>query len=585
MPRRAADPLRTLPRPLVWAVVACGLSATSPAAEPTTFDGAHPISRIDATVVYFVPADRTPLTDWHDRVAMLCTRIEAFHARELGGRSRLATTIHPEPFVSARTTAEIRAGDANATFFRTLEEVDARLGFGPRDAGGFPVLLVLSDVNWRPLDDFSRQVPTATGWRLDGALDGTGIHVPGAAAGGSRAVYLTDRGKGWGLVSGDGWRVPCRGSDCVVYHEGVGHAIGLPHPVPDDDSVMGRGQYALPLNRCWVEPRQKRQLGCESGASGPPTLFDVFAAAPEPAVPRPDEDVMLVLDVPPEMPLEQVSIAYQTSLHGPWIEVPVPDPSVRRIRLGRLDRPTGLAYRARVTRAATDGRPTETADAWGYLQVRADPDSPPPPRDVDPTDLQPPAPPPAAGDTVDLLALVDPQRDAVSGNWQAQAADADGPPRLVSPRAFGARLELPFTPPDAYRLTVVAEPLDEPDGLILGQRAGEGRFLVLIGFTPEDVQLSALENVDGGNVMANPTRHTGPVFVRHRPAEVVVEVLPDRVRVTVDGRGIIDWRGRRDRLTLSDYWATRRDDVLFLGSYDCRYRFSRVTLEPLLAGD
>ena len=67
--------------------------------------------------------------------------------------------------------------------------------------------------------------------------------------------------------------------------------------------------------------------------------------------------------------------------------------------------------------------------------------------------------------------------------------------------------------------------------------------------------------------------------------EIVVDVLPDRVRVAVDGRDVIDWRGARERLSLSDYWRTRRDDVLFVGSYDCRYRISRLTLEPLDGGD
>lgn len=563
-----------------------GMVCAATAAEPTTFDGGHSIARIDLRVVYFVPADRTPLVDWHDRVAMLCQRIAAFHARELAGHSTLVPAIDPEPFISRRSTAEVRAGDANATFFRTLEEVDGRLGFGRRPEGGFPILLVLSDVNWRPLDDFSRQVPLAGGWKHDGAIDPAGIHVPGAAAGGSRAVYLADRGKGWGLVSGDGWRVPCRGSDCVVYHEGVGHAIGLPHPEPGDDSVMGQAQYTLPLNRSWIETRQKRQLGIDPGTPPPPaTFFDIFAAAPEPAVPQPGAEVAIVLDLPEEERLERVEVAYQTALRGPWIDLPVPDPTVRRIPLPRFDRPTGVAYRVRATRAAAAGRPAETASAWGYLQVRSDPDTPPPPHDVDPTDRLPPASPAQAGDVVDLLPLVDPDRDAVSGAWLLQPLEPDGPPRLVSPKAFGARLEVPLTPPESYRLTVIAEPLDEPDGLILGQRSGPHRFLVLLGFSPEATQLSALENVDGGNVMTNPTRHEGPIFVRHRPAAIVVDVLPDRVRVAVDGREVIDWRGDRSRLSLSDYWQTRRDDVLFVGSYDCRFRFSRLSLEPLSRGD
>ena len=49
-----------------------------------------------------------------------------------------------------------------------------------------------------------------------------------------------------------------------------------------------------------------------------------------------------------------------------------------------------------------------------------------------------------------------------------------------------------------------------------------------------------------------------------------------------DGRRWIDWRADAGRLSLSDYWRTPRDEALFLGAYDCRYRYSRVTLTPLV---
>lgn len=58
----------------------------------------------------------------------------------------------------------------------------------------------------------------------------------------------------------------------------------------------------------------------------------------------------------------------------------------------------------------------------------------------------------------------------------------------------------------------------------------------------------------------------------------------DGVEVKVDGRTLIDWRGDPARLSLAEYWMTPTADALFLGAYDCRYRFHRVTLEPLEAG-
>lgn len=577
----------------VWAAAA----AAQPPAGPTTWDGRHPIGRIAATIVHFVPADRVPLPDWRARAEWYARRIEAFHAREFQGRSILTAHVVEEPLVSRLPTAALRGGDANAIFFRTLSEADERLAFArERQGDAFPVLVVLSDVNWRPLDDFQRLAPTPSGFRFEGTLltdgpSGGGIHVPGAAAGGARATYLADAGKGWGLVSGDGWRVPYRGSDCVVYHEGVGHAIGLPHPPADDANVMSFGQYRATLGQSWVDPDQKKTLGwvpADGFEAARHALFSGLTGAVVPATPRPGQPVSLRLGLPADLPVTDVRVEIQTSLRGPWLSIPVPATAERdgMVPLGGFDRPCPVAWRARLRRAEPIGTADDSAELWGYFQVRTDPGTPPPPVGIEPLDRDE-FPAVSSGDrpAVDLLAAVDPLRDAVAGEWTLAAAGEEGGPRLTAPKAFGARLELPTVPPEAYRLTVIAEPLDEPDGLILGQRAGASRFVALLGFTPQAEQIGALENVDGGNVAdaANPTRFAAELFSRGRPATIEVVVRSGSVRVDVDGSTRIDWRGDPGSLTLSEYWATPHAERLFLGAYDCRWRFHRVTLEPLAA--
>ena len=230
-------------------------------AEIKTWDGKHSIEKIAVTVVYFVPRDREPLPDWKERVSYFCRRIERFHEREFQGQSTMKTAMRPEPFQSARTTDQLRGGDANFIFFQTLREVDEALHFGRDERTAFPILLVLSEINWRPLDDFFRVKPTGDGgWKFEGNYS-NGRHFPGAEAGGARATYLANRGVGWGLVSADGWRVPYRGTDCVVYHEGCGHTVGLPHPEPGNNSVMSLGQYHGWISESWLDEAQKKKLG------------------------------------------------------------------------------------------------------------------------------------------------------------------------------------------------------------------------------------------------------------------------------------------------------------------------------------
>ena len=564
-------------RLLMLGVAAMHACLASVATATTTWDGKHDTSQLDVTVVYFVPADREPLPDWNDRAAYYCRRIEQFHDREFQGSSTLTTHLLPEPLISQRTTAQLRQGDGDAIFFATLREAAERLKFGDGPREGFPVLLVLSDINWRPLDDFYRVKPTADGFAFEGNFNGS-EHFPGATSGGARATYLADRGVGWGLVSGDGWRVPYRGSDCVVYHEGCGHTVGLPHPEPGNGSVMSLGQYRGWISESWLDREQKLRMGWEP-TQQPLTpqqqLFSEFRALPEPRVPRPGDLVDLSLSWPAGAELASLQVRYQTAIEAPWVDVPqswkgrLPQTA----SLGRFDRETPVSYR--VDARLTDG---STVELWGYLQVRQSPQQPLLPKQLskDLVRLHEEAGLAAtvAEGSRDLLAEIDLEKAWQAGEWTRE----DGV--LTSPKKFGAKLELPAPPPSGYRLLAIVEPLDPPNGLILGQQSEGQRFVSLFGYAVDGQQLSAIENMDGRNV-GNATTYRGRVFQQRQLSEVTVTVTRAGVQMTVDGKPIVNWQGTPDQLSLSDYWQTPDNTALFLGSYDCRYRFHRVSLEPL----
>ena len=264
----------------------------------------------------------------------------------------------------------------------------------------------------------------------------------------------------------------------------------------------------------------------------------------------------------------------QTELFGPWYEVPweAAGSTPERVSLGSFDRPTPVSYR--VDAVLDDGHDVEL---WGYFQVRTATDVMPLPPDS--TTIRPhqhSTTPVRWDETVDLLSLVDPQRDRVAGDWKMQ----DG--RLESGKQYGARIEIPYQPPREYVMTVIAEPLVDPNGLIIGQRSGDRRFQVLVNFVREgQPPASALENIDGLNVERNATTVRAKLLEKNRPSAIVCTVRKNGVSVTCDGRSLIDWRGDASRLSLSDYWHTPNGNRLFLGAYDCRYRFHRVTLAPI----
>lgn len=566
-------------RPL-FAVAACLAVTSSCAADTKTWDGKYDTSRIEVTVVYFVPSDRRPLTDWRDRVDYFCRRIEQFHAREFQGQSRLTTTVHSEPLISESSTSQLRVGDANAIYYRTLQETDRRLTFAVEKSDAFSILLVLSDINWRPLDDFYRLRPADNTFEFEGNYR-QGAHFPGATSGGARAAYLADRGIGWGLVSADGWRVPYRGSDCVVYHEGCGHTVGLPHPEPGNGSVMSLAQYNGWISESWLDKEQKLRLGWQPdkpSADPQMELFMSFRALPVPTQPAPGQEVRLDLDWPENVNVKALRVRFQTSLFGPWIEVPqnVAGGCPPTAAMGTFDRETPVSYR--VDAELQDG---STAELWGYFQVRSNPALPPQPWALSP-DLTAAAASEGLSDVIaewptgeqDLLNTIDPATAWMVGEWTM----SDG--QLLSPKRYGARLELPHTPPEEYCLTLIVEPLDEPNGLILGQRSGEHRFVALFSYLIGDEHLSAVENIDGRNV-GNETTFKGKLFQQNRLSLVSVTVRKTGVRMAVDGRTIIHWKEQPDRLSLSDYWQTPNKSALFIGAYDCRYRIHRISLETI----
>ena len=89
--------------------------------------------------------------------------------------------------------------------------------------------------------------------------------------------------------------------------------------------------------------------------------------------------------------------------------------------------------------------------------------------------------------------------------------------------------------------------------------------------------ISALQFVNGKD--AEPLE--GIVFTQHKRHRVIVTVRSGTVNVSVDGDVIIDWKGDGKQLTPSTYWTTPDKNALMIGSYDCCYRWYRLSIEPL----
>lgn len=177
---------------------------------------------------------------------------------------------------------------------------------------------------------------------------------------------------------------------------------------------------------------------------------------------------------------------------------------------------------------------------------------------------------------VNLLRLIDPKRDTVQGEWKLE-----GGALLCVRKLPWARLQIPYIPPDEYDLTLVAERQEGLEAINIGLARGATLFhVVLDGFAFKGLQ-SGLSTVDGKWADANETTVKGQLFTNGTPSTVVCSVRKEGVKVTVDGRKVIDWTGEYKRLGNIKPLEMPEPRALYIHSYQCVYRFSRYELRAV----
>jgi serine/threonine protein kinase len=193
---------------------------------------------------------------------------------------------------------------------------------------------------------------------------------------------------------------------------------------------------------------------------------------------------------------------------------------------------------------------------------------------------EPKEPSPAADGKppVDLLKLIDPKRHSLVGQWQLVGG------RLVAPdsdRATG--VEIPFEPPEEYRLTVVVDCSDHSDGFHVGLVVGESQVSFLVDGCSKSK--SGLESLDGKIVRDNPAK-TGCYLRDGIPNTIVCEVRKHSIRATCNGVEIVDWKGDPKSLSVPGYYPFHNPQRLFLlassaPSNPSAYHVTRLEIEPL----
>ena len=183
---------------------------------------------------------------------------------------------------------------------------------------------------------------------------------------------------------------------------------------------------------------------------------------------------------------------------------------------------------------------------------------------------RPPAP---ADQPIDLLKLLNLNRDTVQGRWAAHRR------ALVSDASQLCVIQVPYLPPEEYDLEIDAERLRGSECF---------RVIVPVGQSQPSITLDAwggaisgLERIDGNYVREGEASFRGHVFPDAGDITIIVRVRRKGVSVVVDGKSIVDWKGDPTRLSLHPGMELPHKKALGLGTHYTTYRITRMELTPI----
>ena len=209
--------------------------------------------------------------------------------------------------------------------------------------------------------------------------------------------------------------------------------------------------------------------------------------------------------------------------------------------------------------------------SWKHLKLRDIKLGPPLPPPKLPEHLPRPSRP------IDLLALIDPTRDAYIGTWER-----DGTSVICRGDQELNKLAIPFELPDEYKLTVRVARLDG------GKVNTESLWLFLPApLSTTNISVDGLGSTfsgadfDGVNYSGNALSYRGgPILQKGKSHEVVAVVSNTRRLLTCDGKTIFDWKGDPRRFSY-DFGRWPVAGRLTIGSWAQRFRFEKIEIEQL----
>lgn len=171
---------------------------------------------------------------------------------------------------------------------------------------------------------------------------------------------------------------------------------------------------------------------------------------------------------------------------------------------------------------------------------------------------------------VNLLKLIDVQRDAATLGWQFDGRN------LTVPSGRYARLQIPVAPPPEYDVEMTVERLSGNNSLDFGLVLAGKQPLVQIGGAND---VSGISLVDGKTADQNETRFSGPTLLTG-PNLVVYSVRKSGFLVRCNNKPVVSWTGDNKRLASFPPMSVFNGEQLFVGANGSSFRITKLDLLP-----
>jgi len=175
-------------------------------------------------------------------------------------------------------------------------------------------------------------------------------------------------------------------------------------------------------------------------------------------------------------------------------------------------------------------------------------------------------------DWIDLLKQIETNRQVVAGQWRKSDNE------LLVEAAQGARLELPYKPPEEYDFEVTFTRHSGTDSIALHFVAGSGQASFDIDGWGE--HLAGIQNIDERTIKDNSSRVENQQLTNGRTYTAMVRVRRGRVDAFLDGKQLTSYEGDGSNLSMLDLWMLPNSQVLGIGAYNSATTFHRIRVRP-----